>query len=58
MEILEREDLGAGTTIEYVVDFDGHAHYRVCRGGMCRLAEDRYYADVYAKQFGWSPEPS
>ena len=58
MEILQTEDIGQGTTIEHVIDAHGHACYRVCRVGMCRFAEDRYYADMYAKHFGWSPEGS
>ena len=58
MEVLRREDLGKNTTIEHVLDNRGNASYRVCRGGICRFASDRYYADIYAKQFGWSPEGS
>ena len=56
MEILQTENLGQNTTIEHVIDTHGHACYRVCRIGMCRFAEDRYYADMYARQFGWSPK--
>lgn len=58
MEVLQREDLGQCTTIEHVIDEHGSDCYRVCRGGICRFAEDRYFADMYAKQFGWTPEGS
>ena len=58
MKILRREELGSRTTIEHVMDGQGHACYRVCHGGVCRFASDRYYADIYARQFGWSPEAS
>ena len=56
MEVLDTEDLGQGTTIDHVVDSHGHPAYRVCRGGICRIAEDRYVATMYAEHFGWRPE--
>jgi hypothetical protein len=58
MEVLDIENLGQNCTIEHVVDSGGHPAYRVCRGGICRFAEDRYLAGMYAEHFGWKPNAS
>ena len=56
MQASEKQDLGQNTTIEELVDSRGRASFRVCRGGICRLAKDRYDAFMYAEHFGWKPD--
>lgn len=58
MQVLETENIGQNITIEHVVDSGGHPAYRVCHGGICRFAEDRYVATMYAEHFGWRADAS
>jgi len=47
-------DLGQGFTIEQLEDEFGHTYYRMCKGSICRYAEDEYIAYMYAEGAGWN----
>lgn len=47
-------DLGQGFTIEQLENEFGHIYYRMCRGSICRYAEDEYLAYMYAEGSGWN----
>lgn len=47
-------NLGQGFTIEQLEDEFGHTYYRMCKGSICRYAEDEYIAYMYAEGAGWN----
>ena len=47
-------DLGQGFTIEQLENEFGHTYYRMCKGSICRYAEDEYIAYMYAEGAGWN----
>lgn len=53
-EVVSRIDLGQGFTIEQLENEFGHVYYRMCRGSICRYAEDEYIAYMYAEGAGWN----
>lgn len=53
-EVVYRIDLGQGFTIEQLENEFGHMYYRMCKGSICRYAEDEYIAYMYAEGAGWN----
>ena len=51
--IVNSTDLGQGFTIEQLENEFGHTFYRMCKGSICRYAEDEYVAYMYAEGAGW-----
>ena len=47
-------DLGQGFIIEQLENEFGHMYYRMCKGSICRYAEDEYIAYMYAENAGWN----
>lgn len=53
--IVSSTDLGQGFTIEQLENEYGTIFYRMCKGSICRYAEDEYIAYMYAEGAGWNP---
>lgn len=52
--VVYRNDLGDGFYIEQIENEFGHIFYRMCKGSICRYAEDEYMAYMYAQSAGWN----
>lgn len=52
--IVNSVDLGQGFIIEQLENEFGHTFYRMCKGSICRYAEDEYIAYMYAEGAGWN----
>lgn len=53
-QVVSCTDLGQGFIIEQLENEFGHTFYRMCKGSICRYAEDEYIAYMYAEGAGWN----